>query len=78
MAQWPVVAEGIQTILRRAGYPQPYEQLKRLTRGKERVTQADIAAFIDALDVSDAIKDQLKGITPRNYTGIDLLSRHID
>jgi adenylosuccinate lyase len=77
-AQWPVVAEGIQTILRRHGYPQPYEQLKRLTRGKERVTQADIAAFIDALDVSDAIKDQLKGITPRNYTGIDLLSRHID
>ncbi len=77
-AHWPVVAEGIQTILRRHGYPQPYEQLKRLTRGKERVTQADIAAFIDALDVSDAIKDQLKGITPRNYTGIDLLSRHID
>ncbi|HOY28196.1 MAG TPA: adenylosuccinate lyase [Flavobacteriales bacterium] len=74
-AQWPVVAEGIQTILRRAGYPQPYEKLKELTRGKEKITQHDIAAFIDTLDVSEAIRNQLKALTPRNYTGIDLLGR---
>ncbi|MGV3636442.1 MAG: adenylosuccinate lyase, partial [Flavobacteriales bacterium] len=74
-AQWPVVAEGIQTILRRAGYPQPYEKLKELTRGKERITQQDIAGFIDTLDVTKAIRDQLKALTPRNYTGIDLLGR---
>ena len=76
-AQWPVVAEGIQTILRRYGYPQPYEQLKHLTRGKERLTQADIVAFIDGLAVSEEIKIQLKGITPHNYVGIDLLGRYI-
>jgi adenylosuccinate lyase len=74
-AQWPVVAEGIQTILRRAGYPQPYERLKELTRGKERITQSDIAAFIDGLDVDDAMKARLKELTPHNYTGVDLLSR---
>lgn len=74
-AQWPVVAEGIQTILRRAGYPEPYEKLKELTRGKERITQADIANFIDGLDVDDAIRSKLKALTPRNYTGIDLLGR---
>jgi adenylosuccinate lyase len=74
-AQWPVVAEGIQTILRRAGYPQPYERLKELTRGKERITQADIITFIDGLDVEDALKTRLKELTPHNYTGVDLLSR---
>ena len=74
-AQWPVVAEGIQTILRRAGYPQPYERLKELTRGKERITQADIAAFIDGLDVGPEMKAQLKQLTPHNYTGMDLLGR---
>ncbi len=74
-AQWPVVAEGIQTILRRAGYPQPYERLKELTRGKERITQADITAFIDGLEVEDAIKERLKELTPATYTGIDLLQR---
>ncbi len=74
-AQWPVVAEGIQTILRRAGYPQPYERLKELTRGKERITQADITAFIDGLEVDDAIKERLKELTPATYTGIDLLQR---
>jgi adenylosuccinate lyase len=76
-AQWPVVAEGIQTILRRAGHPQPYESLKELTRGKDRVTQADITAFIDGLDVDDTTKARLKELTPRNYTGIDLLGRVI-
>jgi adenylosuccinate lyase len=74
-AQWAVVAEGIQTILRRAGYPQPYERLKELTRGKEKIGQADIAAFIDGLDVSDAVKSQLRALTPHNYTGVDLMGR---
>ena len=74
-AQWPVVAEGIQTILRRAGYPQPYERLKELTRGKERVTQADIAAFIDALDVDEPVKVRLRSLTRHNYTGVDLMGR---
>ena len=74
-AQWPVVAEGIQTILRRSGYPQPYERLKELTRGKERITQADIATFIDGLEVDAAMKARLKELTPSNYTGIDLLQR---
>lgn len=67
---WMVVAEGIQTILRREAYPQPYEALKALTRGKTQVTQADIHAFIDGLDVMDNIKNELKAITPHNYTGI--------
>lgn len=74
-SQWAVVAEGIQTILRRAGYPQPYEQLKELTRGKDRITQADIATFIDSLGVDDAMKERLKELSPHNYTGIDLMSR---
>jgi adenylosuccinate lyase len=67
---WMVVAEGIQTILRREAYPQPYEALKALTRGKTQVTQADIHAFIDALSVTEAIKTELKAISPHNYTGI--------
>jgi len=74
-AQWAVVAEGIQTILRRAGYPQPYERLKDLTRGKERITQQDIATFIDGLDVAADVKERLHHLTPHNYTGIDLLGR---
>lgn len=74
-AQWAVVAEGIQTILRRAGYPQPYEQLKELTRGKDHITQADIATFIDSLGVDLAMKERLKELSPHNYTGIDLMSR---
>ena len=76
-AQWAVVAEGIQTILRRAGYPQPYERLKDLTRGKERITKADIHAFIDALEVDDALKAQMKALSPQHYTGVDLLGRVI-
>lgn len=74
-AQWAVVAEGIQTILRRAGYPQPYERLKELTRGKERIGREDIAAFIDALDVDPGTKERLKALSPATYTGIDLLQR---
>jgi len=67
---WAVVAEGIQTILRREGYPKPYEALKELTRTNVHVTKEDIANFIDSLQVSDEIKKELKAITPRNYTGI--------
>jgi len=67
---WPVVAEGIQTILRREGYPQPYEALKELTRTNEQVTQESIGAFIDTLNVNDKVKAELKAITPLNYTGL--------
>ncbi|WP_299708738.1 adenylosuccinate lyase [uncultured Tenacibaculum sp.] len=67
---WAVAAEAIQTILRREGYPNPYEALKGLTRTNEKITQASIASFIDTLEVSDQIKEELKQITPSNYTGI--------
>ncbi|MFS4418328.1 adenylosuccinate lyase [Maribacter sp. 2307ULW6-5] len=67
---WPVVAEAIQTILRREGYPNPYEALKGLTRTNEAINQKSIAQFIDTLAVSDAIKKELKNITPSTYTGI--------
>lgn len=67
---WAVVAEGIQTILRREGYPKPYEALKELTRTNNHITKDSIAEFIDRLEVSDSIKNELKGITPRSYTGI--------
>jgi len=67
---WAVVAEAIQTILRREAYPNPYEALKGLTRTNEKITQKSIANFIDSLDVSKEIKTELKAITPSNYTGI--------
>ncbi|WP_369993970.1 adenylosuccinate lyase [Winogradskyella sp.] len=67
---WAVVAEAIQTILRREGYPNPYEALKGLTRTNEAITQTSISNFIDTLEVSDSIKSELKTITPSNYTGI--------
>ncbi|WP_053826328.1 adenylosuccinate lyase [Lascolabacillus massiliensis] len=67
---WAVVAEGIQTILRREGYPKPYEALKELTRTNNHITKDSIAEFIDRLEVSDSIKNELKGITPQSYTGI--------
>ncbi|MEG1622373.1 MAG: adenylosuccinate lyase [Alistipes sp.] len=67
---WAVVAEGIQTILRREGYPKPYEALKALTRTNARITAASIAAFIDTLEVSAAVKDELHALTPETYTGI--------
>ncbi|GAB3934944.1 adenylosuccinate lyase [Mucilaginibacter myungsuensis] len=69
-ANWAVVAEAIQTILRREAYPNPYEALKELTRTNTHVTGATIAEFVDTLDVSDAVKAELKGITPGNYTGV--------
>ncbi len=67
---WAVVAEGIQTILRREAYPNPYETLKALTRTNEGITAETIASFIETLDVSDAVKDELRAITPSTYTGI--------
>ncbi|MEW7281348.1 adenylosuccinate lyase [Aquimarina sp. 2201CG1-2-11] len=67
---WAVVAEAIQTILRREAYPNPYEALKGLTRTNEKINQNSIANFIETLEVSDTIKTELKQITPSNYTGI--------
>ncbi|WP_108869357.1 adenylosuccinate lyase [Aquimarina aquimarini] len=67
---WAVVAEAIQTILRREGYPNPYEALKGLTRTNEKINQHSIADFIETLEVTDTIKSELKQITPSNYTGI--------
>ena len=68
---WAVVTEGIQTILRRENYPQPYEALKELTRGKNGINQATIHQFIDGLKISVAVKKELKKITPHNYTGVN-------
>ncbi len=67
---WAVVAEAIQTILRREGYKNPYEALKSLTRTNETINQQSIANFIDTLDINNTIKIELKAITPSNYTGI--------
>jgi adenylosuccinate lyase len=67
---WAVVAEAIQTILRREGYPNPYEALKGLTRTNSKIDQKSMADFIETLDVSPAIKQELKAISPNNYTGI--------
>jgi adenylosuccinate lyase len=67
---YSVVAEGIQTILRREGYPNPYETLKALTRTNKGITKADIDAFIDTLEVAESVKDELRAITPESYTGI--------
>ena len=67
---WAVVAEAIQTILRREAYPNPYETLKALTRTNNKMTEATIHEFIKTLEVSDAVKEELMAITPWNYTGI--------
>ena len=67
---WAVVAEAIQTILRKEGYPNPYEALKELTRTNSKVTRESISAFIEGLNVKDSVKAQLKEITPFNYTGV--------
>ncbi|MCI6702040.1 MAG: adenylosuccinate lyase [Prevotella sp.] len=67
---WAVVAEAIQTILRREAYPNPYEALKALTRTNDKMTQSSIHSFIDTLSVSDEVKTELKAITPHNYTGV--------
>lgn len=70
---WAVVAEAIQTILRREGYPKPYEALKDLTRTNERMNRQVIANFVDGLDIADGVKEELKKITPQNYTGVNLI-----
>ena len=67
---WAVVAEGIQTILRREGYPNPYEALKALTRTNEGITSDTISRFIDTLDVSESVRAELRAITPSTYTGL--------
>ena len=69
---WAVVAEAIQTILRREDYPKPYEALKDLTRGKNGITMESIHAFIDGLKIATVVKEELKAITPHNYTGVSL------
>ena len=68
--QWGVVAEAIQTVLRREGFSNPYEVLLKLTRTNEKITREAIHRFIDTLEVADEVKEELKAITPRNYTGL--------
>jgi adenylosuccinate lyase len=70
---WAVVAEAIQTILRREGFPKPYEALKGLTRKNEAVTKESVHEFVDKLPISMLLKEELKNITPQNYTGIQLV-----
>ncbi|MCU4157630.1 adenylosuccinate lyase [Carboxylicivirga sp. A043] len=69
-ANWAVVAEGIQTILRREGYPNPYEALKELTRTNEEINAKTMAAFIETLNVSEEVKEEMRALTPHSYTGI--------
>ena len=69
-ANWAVVAEGIQTILRREGYPNPYEALKKLTRKNTAVTPATISEFIDGLDVNESVRNELRALAPHTYTGM--------
>ena len=71
-ANWAVVAEAIQTVLRREGYPQPYEALKELTRGKGGITAQTMQDFIQGLDTSPEVKEELRAITPHNYVGLSL------
>ena len=68
---WAVVSEAIQTILRRENFPNPYEALKDLTRGNESITKKSMHTFIDGLKIDKKIKEELKAITPHNYTGIN-------
>jgi adenylosuccinate lyase len=70
---WAVVAEAIQNILRREGYPKPYEALKALTRTNKKMNEQIIHNFIDQLEVSEKIKNELKAIRPENYTGLELI-----
>jgi len=69
-SNWAVVTEAIQTILRRENYPQPYEALKELTRGKTSISKNDIGEFIETLDINEAVRDELRKITPQNYIGV--------
>jgi adenylosuccinate lyase len=67
---WAVVTEAIQTVLRREGYPKPYEALKELTRTNKKITREIIHTFLDSLKLDRGIIEELKGITPENYTGL--------
>lgn len=69
-SNWAVVAEGVQTILRREGYPKPYEALKNLTRTNTHITADSISAFIDTLNVSESVKMELHALSPQSYTGV--------
>jgi adenylosuccinate lyase len=70
---WAVVAEAIQTVLRREGFPKPYEALKALTRTNDKITRASVHEFIGTLEIHDALKEELLKITPNNYTGVKLV-----
>jgi adenylosuccinate lyase len=70
---WAVVAEAIQTILRRENYPDPYETLRNFTRGENKITKESIQQFIDTLNISSSLKKELKRITPHNYTVLNQL-----
>ncbi len=74
-SNWSVVAEAIQTVLRREGYPKPYEVLRDLTRTNAIINKGSLHSFIDTLNISDTIKAELKNINPYNYTGIDLVNQ---
>jgi adenylosuccinate lyase len=67
---WNVCAEGIQTILRRESYPNPYEALKALTRTNQKITRESLLEFIAGLDVAESVKEELRKITPHSYTGM--------
>jgi adenylosuccinate lyase len=69
-ANWIVVSEAMQTILRREGYPNPYEAIKELTRTNKQITKADLHTYIETLNVADSVKTELKALTPYSYTGI--------
>ena len=69
---WAIVAEAIQTVLRRENYPKPYEALKKLTRSNEKITKESLHTFIDSLEIKSSIKKELKSFTPFNYVGIFL------
>jgi len=71
---WAVVAEAIQTVLRREGFDKPYEMLKGLTRTNAAITKDSIQNFIEELNISDDLKSELKQITPQNFTGVNLVS----
>ena len=71
---WAVVAEAIQTILRREGFPKPYEALKGLTRTNATITKSSVHEFVDTLDISPELKSELKAISPQNYTGVQLVN----
>ena len=71
-SNWAVVAEAIQTILRRENYPHPYEALKQLTRGQDGITKESIRNFIEQLEVSEDVKEELRVMSPHNYVGVKM------